>query len=67
MQAPHLLIRQRELCSMTGVSRSTLFRWEKAGIFPARLRIGPHTVAWRKSEVDDWLAAKVPASAEVSQ
>ena len=64
MHHPNLLIRQRELCTMMGVSRSTLFRWEKAGLFPPRLRIGPHTIAWRKSDVDEWLAMQACDSGE---
>lgn len=38
-----------------GVSNTTLLRWEKAGRFPRRLRLGGTRVAWLKSEVDNWL------------
>ena len=40
------------------VSNSTLLRWEAAGRFPRRVRMGGTTVAWIKSEVDDWFSAR---------
>ena len=36
------------------VSNSSLLRWEKLGRFPRRIRMAGTTVAWLKSEVDDW-------------
>lgn len=38
-------------------SNSTLLRWEKAGTFPKRVRLGAHSVAWFASEVLDHLKA----------
>ena len=35
-----------------GVSAPTIWRWEKAGIFPKRKRLGPNTVAWDNDELD---------------
>lgn len=56
-----LLVRERELCRLLGVSRSTLFRWERLGIFPSRMKIGPHSVAWLTSNIDEWLRARADA------
>lgn len=53
-----LLLRQRDVCRLLQVSRSTLFRWERAGAFPSRLKIGPGTVAWRSVDIDDWVKAR---------
>ena len=36
-------------------SKSTLLRWEKAGTFPKRIKLGAHSVAWFASEVLDHL------------
>lgn len=52
------LICQRDLCRFIGVSRSTLFRWEKDGSFPRRLRIGQRRIAWRLTDVEDWLKSR---------
>jgi len=36
------------------VSKTTLWRWEKAGLFPKRVRLNGRIVAWVASEVSDW-------------
>lgn len=48
-------IRLPEVIELTGLSEATLRRKEKAGLFPARVRLGPNAVAWRQSEVADWM------------
>lgn len=40
------------------VSNSTLLRWEHLGRFPRRIRMAGTTVAWLKSEVDEWFDAR---------
>jgi prophage regulatory protein len=54
------LIRLRELqARLGGVSRTTLWRWERNSDFPTRVQIGPNTVAWIESEIEEWLAGRV--------
>ena len=52
------LLRERDVCEMVAVSRSTLWRWVRAGSFPAPIRIGPSAVRWRLSVVHEWMASK---------
>lgn len=40
------------------VSHMTLWRWERKGFFPKRIRIGPRTIAWRADEIEAWLAER---------
>ncbi len=68
--APPKIIRKKELLHMLGVTDPTLYRWEQAGKFPARLQLGGNSVGWLTEEVDVWLAtkksdAKVKAEARV--
>ena len=51
-------LREREVCEMVAVHRSTLGRWVEAGLFPAPIRIGPVAVRWRLSIVQEWMASK---------
>lgn len=37
-----------------GKHDSTLWRWERLGIFPKREQIGPNTTVYRKSLIDEW-------------
>lgn len=39
-------------------SRTHIIRLEKAGKFPARVRLGDHRVGYVEDEVDDWLIDK---------
>ncbi len=38
-----------------GLSRSTLWRLEKKGLFPQRRKIGINRIAWVESEIDEWI------------
>jgi prophage regulatory protein len=40
-------------------SRTHLDRLEKAGRFPRRVHVGPHTVAWIEDEINQWIAARL--------
>jgi predicted DNA-binding transcriptional regulator AlpA len=44
-----------ELDKLTRVSDLTRSRMEKRGLFPRRIRIAPRRIAWRRSEVEDWV------------
>ena len=52
------LIRKPELLSIVGHSDATVWRWEKEGLFPKRLRVGKNTAAWLESEVYGWIAER---------
>ncbi len=41
-----------------GLNPVTLWRWEREGIFPKRIKIGRRSVAWLESEVEEWFASR---------
>lgn len=41
------------------LSRTTVFRWRRMGLFPDPIRLGPARVAWRESDIAAWLAARM--------
>jgi predicted DNA-binding transcriptional regulator AlpA len=49
------LIRSNELAKSLGVSKTTLWRWRRAGFFPEPIQIGPRLIAWKSSEIQFWL------------
>lgn len=61
------VIRQKEAIQRTGLSRTTLWRLERAGDFPQRRRIGRQAVGWFANEIDDWLASRPQALHPVKQ
>ena len=43
---------------LTGLSRPTIWRLEKDGLFPKRRRLGGNTVAWIEDEIIEWLDSR---------
>lgn len=51
-------IRFPQLQEMVPASRSTIFRWERDGLFPKHFRLGKNSVAWSLKAVEAWLAQR---------
>lgn len=60
------ILRKPELLNMIGLSDPTIYRMEKAGKFPKRLRLGGNRCGWLQSEVTDWLHGRA-AGREVNR
>lgn len=53
-------LRWRQVSARTGLSRPTIWRAVRAGIFPRPVQImGPNAVGWIESEVDSWIQGRV--------
>jgi prophage regulatory protein len=50
------LLRMADIRRITGLSRSTIYRYIKRGLFPKPYRLGPGRVGWKKSEILEWQA-----------
>lgn len=50
-----LYLNAREVSQLVGVSKTTLWRMERAGQFPSRRQVSPGRVAWLTSEVERWV------------
>lgn len=55
----------KEVASLIGVSRNTLYCWQKDRDFPTALRVGIRAIRFRRSEVDEWLEARPRAKGEI--
>lgn len=53
---PDRLIRMPEVCARLGVCSRTISRRVKDGTLPRPLLIGSKAIAWRESQIDDWIA-----------
>ena len=53
------ILRRPEVCKITGLSYTSIWRLEKAKQFPARLRLQQNSVGWIAAEVDAWLRERV--------
>jgi prophage regulatory protein len=52
------LIRPKALAAELGIDKSTLWRWVRDGILPSPIALGPNTRAWRREDIDRWLASR---------
>ena len=56
------LVRLPEVRFLTGLGKSSIYEGVKAGTFPQAVRVTDYAVAWRKSEIDGWIASRPSAS-----
>lgn len=58
------LLRLPKVLALIGVSKATLYRWAKNGMFPQprALTLTRSTVAWSAAEVHAWITGKLAAN-----
>ena len=52
------VLRRSELERLTGLSATTLWRREREGQFPSRIRLSRGRVGWRRTDVEAWLSER---------
>ncbi|PAJ70612.1 hypothetical protein CJF42_26045 [Pseudoalteromonas sp. NBT06-2] len=57
-QPQEKILRIEEVTKMVGLSRSTVWRMETKGEFPARVPLGTRSVGWRNIEIEEWIAKR---------
>ena len=64
------ILRPNELAEKLGVSRTTLWRWERQGLLPPRVSVGPNTRGWLAETIDRFWSQRTegssPSTAEES-
>lgn len=58
MQDTEKIIREPERRDTTGIPKATWRRYERSGLVPKRVRIGPRAVGWRLSEIKEWIESR---------
>jgi prophage regulatory protein len=58
------ILRMPDIVSLTGLSRTTIYRKIKEGTFPAQLHISDHCCGWRASAIELWIADSLSYRAE---
>ena len=57
------IMRLSEVKTITGLSKTTIYRFEKEGRFPSRVSLGERSVGWFEDDVESFLSSlKAPES-----
>ncbi len=56
------VLRLPQVCKVTGLCRSMIYRLETERRFPRRIKISLRAVGWIESEVQEWLAIRIERS-----
>lgn len=54
-----MLVSKKQVKEMVLYSYAHIDRLEAQGMFPKRVRLGQNRVGWVKSEVEDWIKARI--------
>jgi len=54
--------REKEVRTATKLGRTTRWRLENEGKFPARRQLSDNAVGYLRSEIEAWLASRLPVS-----
>jgi prophage regulatory protein len=58
MSSSNKIIRLPATIAKTGLSRSTIYSFEKLNKFPKKIKLGERSMGWLESEIDTWIEAK---------
>lgn len=53
------ILRMKMVVEITGLARSTVYKYIAEGIFPKPITLGNRSVGWVESEVFAWIQARV--------
>lgn len=56
------LFRRKDIESLTGLSRSTIYDLIKKGQFPKPIKLTTHAVAWSSADVLAWVNVKLASA-----
>jgi prophage regulatory protein len=65
--AGHRILRRKQVEARIGLSRSTIYGGINAGTFPKPINLGPQSVGWIETEIEQWLCDRIAASRGVSK
>jgi len=56
--ASERIIKLKDVITMTGLSRSSIYALIKKGVFPAQIKLTARASGWHWREVQEWLSSR---------
>jgi prophage regulatory protein len=61
------ILRRRDVETLTGLSRSTLYAMMADGNFPSPIKLGKRAVGWQDTDLTEWIASRPKKSHPIYQ
>lgn len=61
------LVRMAYVLNATGLSRSSIYKFQAEGSFPASIKIGKRAMAWDASLIHEWVSSRILAARKAQQ
>ncbi|GLO60099.1 DNA-binding protein [Vibrio sp. MACH09] len=52
-------LRLKEVIALTGLGRSSIYKFMEENTFPKTVSLGGRAVAWVESEIEDWMSERL--------
>ncbi|WP_418103808.1 AlpA family transcriptional regulator [Vibrio harveyi] len=52
-------LRLKEVMALTGLGRSSIYKFMDENTFPKSVSLGGRAVAWVESEIEDWMSERL--------
>ncbi|GLO59589.1 transcriptional regulator [Vibrio sp. MACH09] len=52
-------LRLKEVMALTGLGRSTIYKFMDEEVFPKTIPLGGRAVAWLESEIEEWMEQRL--------
>jgi len=56
------IVRLKQAISHTGLSRSSIYLYIKAGTFPKPIKLGERSIGFIESELNEWIESRISDS-----
>ena len=53
------LIRLKEVINLTGLGRSSIYKFMSENKFPQSISLGERAIAWQEGKIEEWLQDKI--------
>ena len=61
------IIRLKEVTHLTGLARSTIYKYLAEGRFPMSVPLGDRSIGFLESEIQEWILARIKERDQAAQ
>ena len=55
---PDEIWKQKQICHVLKISRTTLWRFRQNPSFPSAIKLGPRSIGWRAVDIVNWIESQ---------